>query len=67
MILFDNATLYNVSHMLGFFSIFNSDAVSDMTLYKGDIPARYGGRLSSLLDVIPADGEGRFSINGALV
>jgi hypothetical protein len=66
MILFDNATLYNVSHMLGFFSIFNSDAVSDMTLYKGDIPARYGGRLSSLLDVIPADGEGRFSINGGI-
>jgi hypothetical protein len=66
MILFDNATLYNVSHMLGFFSIFNSDAVSDMTLYKGDIPARFGGRLSSLLDVIPADGAGRFSVNGGI-
>ncbi len=66
MILFDNASLYNVSHMLGFFSIFNSDAVSDMTLYKGDIPARFGGRLSSLLDVIPADGEGRFSVNGGI-
>ncbi|MDD4919138.1 MAG: TonB-dependent receptor [Bacteroidales bacterium] len=66
MILFDNATLYNVSHMLGFFSIFNSDAVKTMTLYKGDIPARFGGRLSSLLEVIPADGAGRFSVDGGL-
>ncbi|MDD5733259.1 MAG: TonB-dependent receptor, partial [Bacteroidales bacterium] len=66
MILFDNATLYNVSHMLGFFSIFNSDAVKTMTLYKGDIPARFGGRLSSLLEVIPADGAGDFSVDGGI-
>ncbi|MGB4591928.1 MAG: TonB-dependent receptor, partial [Bacteroidales bacterium] len=66
LILFDNAPLYNVSHMLGFFSIFNTDAVKTMTLYKGDMPARYGGRLSSLLDVIPADGQTRFSMNGGL-
>lgn len=66
LILFDNATLYNVSHMLGFFSVFNTDAVRTMTLYKGDIPARYGGRLSSLLDVIPADGTSRFSLDGGI-
>lgn len=66
MILFDNTALYNVSHMLGFFSIFNSDAVGNMTLYKGDIPARYGGRLSSLLNVTPQDGSGKFSVDGGL-
>jgi len=66
MILFDNATLYNVSHMLGFFSIFNTDAVKTMTLYKGDIPARFGGRLSSLLEVIPSDGSGRFTVDGGI-
>ncbi|MDD2537904.1 MAG: carboxypeptidase regulatory-like domain-containing protein [Bacteroidales bacterium] len=66
MILYDNATLYNVSHMLGFFSIFNSDAVGSMSLYKGDIPAPYGGRLSSLLEVTPADGKDRFSIDGGI-
>lgn len=66
LILFDNAALYNVSHMLGFFSVFNSDAVRTMTLYKGDIPARYGGRLSSMLDVVPLDGKERFSIDGGL-
>lgn len=66
MILFDNATLYNVSHMLGFFSIFNNDAVGNMTLYKGDIPARFGGRLSSLLDVEPADGSPGFAVNGGV-
>jgi hypothetical protein len=66
MILFDNAALYNVSHMLGFFSIFNADAVGEMTLYKGDIPARYGGRLSSLLEVAAKDGSGRFSVDGGI-
>lgn len=51
LILLDNAPIYNASHFLGFFSVFNNDAVKDATLYKGDIPANYGGRLSSVLDV----------------
>ncbi len=51
LILLDDATIYNASHMMGFFSVFNNDAVSEATLLKGDIPAIYGGRLSSVLDV----------------
>ncbi len=57
LILLDEATVYNASHLLGFFSVFNNDAVKDVKLYKGDIPARYGGRLSSLLDVRMKDGN----------
>jgi hypothetical protein len=51
LILLDEATIYNASHMMGFFSVFNNDAISEATLLKGDIPANYGGRLSSVLDV----------------
>ena len=51
LILLDDATIYNASHMMGFFSVFNNDAVNQATLLKGDIPAIYGGRLSSVLDV----------------
>ena len=51
LILFDDATIYNASHLMGFFSVFNNDVVEDAVLYKGDIPAQYGGRLSSVLDV----------------
>ncbi len=51
LILLDDATIYNASHLLGFFSVFNNDAVKDIQLYKGDMPANYGGRLSSLLNV----------------
>lgn len=51
LILLDDATIYNASHFLGFFSVFNNDAVKEATLYKGDIPSNYGGRLSSVLDV----------------
>ncbi|HCC51403.1 MAG TPA: hypothetical protein DEQ30_04555 [Porphyromonadaceae bacterium] len=51
LILIDNTTVYNASHLMGFFSIFNNDVLSGLDLYKGDIPLRYGGRLSSLLDV----------------
>ena len=50
-ILIDNTTVYNASHLLGFFSIFNNDVLSGLDLYKGDLPLKYGGRLSSLLDV----------------
>lgn len=51
LILLDDAIIYNASHLMGFFSVFNNEVVDDATLYKGDIPAIYGGRLSSVLDV----------------
>lgn len=51
LIVLDNATVYNPSHMFGFFSVFNNDVVQNVELYKGDMPMKYGGRLSSLLDV----------------
>ncbi len=57
LILLDEATIYNPAHVLGFLSVFNSDAVTDMTLYKGAIPARFGGRLSSVLDVRQREGN----------
>ena len=57
LILLDDASVYNSGHMLGFFSIFNNDAVKNVTLYKGDIPAAYGGRLSSLLDIEMKEGD----------
>lgn len=57
LILLDNANVYNPSHLFGFFSTFNSDAVEDMTIYKGSMPANYGGRLSSTLDVGMRDGN----------
>jgi CarboxypepD_reg-like domain/TonB-dependent Receptor Plug Domain len=59
LILLDEAPVYNSSHMLGFFSVFNPDAVRDVKLYKGGIPARYGGRLSSLLDVRMKEGNSK--------
>jgi len=51
LILLDGAPIYNDSHLFGFFSVFNADAVKDLDLYKGGIPAKYGGRVSSVLDV----------------
>jgi hypothetical protein len=59
LILLDEATVYNPSHLLGFFSTFNSDAIKDVTLYKGAIPAEYGGRLASVLDVRMNDGNSK--------
>ena len=59
LILLDEATVYNPSHLLGFFSTFNSDALKDVTLYKGAIPAVYGGRLASVLDVKMDDGNSK--------
>ena len=59
LILLDEAPVYNASHLLGFFSVFNSDAIKDLQLYKGGIPARYGGRLSSVLDVHMKDGNSK--------
>ncbi|MFN8437215.1 MAG: TonB-dependent receptor [Cytophagales bacterium] len=57
LILMDEAPVYNASHVLGFFSIFNSDVIKNAELYKGNIPAQYGGRLSSLLDIRTKDGN----------
>lgn len=51
LVLLDNATVYNASHMFGFFSVFNNDVVERVDLYKGDLPLKFAGRLSSLLDV----------------
>jgi hypothetical protein len=59
LILLDEATVFNSSHLFGFFSIFNADAVKDLTLYKGGVPARYGGRLSSVLDVRQKEGNSK--------
>ncbi len=57
LILLDEATVYNPSHLLGFFSTFNSDAIKDITVYKGGMPAEYGGRLSSVIDIKMNDGN----------
>ena len=57
LILLDEATIYNSSHLFGFFSVFNSDAIKDLKLYKGGIPARFGGRLSSVLDIYQKEGN----------
>ncbi|MFT7606543.1 MAG: hypothetical protein ACI8VT_004146 [Saprospiraceae bacterium] len=57
LVLLDEAPVYNSSHLFGFFSVFNPDAVKDVKLYKGGIPARYGGRLSSILDVRMKEGN----------
>jgi len=67
LIILDEATVYNASHLMGFFSVFNNDAIKDVKLYKGDIPASFGGRLSSLLDVRTRDGNNRhFSATGGI-
>jgi len=67
LILLDEATVYSASHLMGFFSVFNNDAIKDVTLYKGDIPASFGGRLSSLLDIRSKDGNSqRFSGTGGI-
>jgi hypothetical protein len=67
LILLDEATLYNSSHLFGFFSVFNPDAIKDLTLYKGGIPARYGGRVASVLDIYQKDGNKKqFKANGGI-
>jgi CarboxypepD_reg-like domain/TonB-dependent Receptor Plug Domain len=57
LITLDGVPVYNVSHLLGFFSVFNSDALKNVTLYKGGFPARYGGRLSSVIDINMKEGN----------
>jgi hypothetical protein len=67
LILLDEATVYNASHLLGFFSVFNSDAIKDVTVYKGEQPAEYGGRLSSVLDIKMNDGnDQKYSVSGGI-
>jgi len=67
LILLDEATVYNASHLFGFFSTFNSDAIKDASLYKGGMPAEYGGRLSSVLDVKMNEGNSKeFTAEGGL-
>ncbi|MHA6247864.1 TonB-dependent receptor [Pontibacter sp. CAU 1760] len=57
LVLLDKATIYNPGHLFNFFSVFNSDAIENTTLTKGSMPARYGGRLSSVLDIEGKDGD----------
>ena len=67
LILLDEAPVYNASHLLGFFSVFNSDAIKDVTLYKGSMPAEFGGRIASVLDVKMNDGnQKRFNALGGI-
>ncbi|MEL6562648.1 MAG: carboxypeptidase-like regulatory domain-containing protein, partial [Bacteroidota bacterium] len=67
LVLLDEAPVYQSSHLFGFFSVFNPDAVKDVKLYKGGIPAKYGGRLSSILDIRMKEGNNKkFTVNGGL-
>jgi len=67
LILLDEAPVYNASHMLGFFSVFNGDAIKDVKLYKGSMPAEYGGRLSSVLDIKMKEGNNKnYHANGGI-
>lgn len=67
LILLDEAPVYNASHLLGFFSTFNSDAIKDMTMYKAGMPAQYGGRLSSVLDIKMNEGNNQaYNVSGGI-
>lgn len=67
LILLDEATIFNSTHLFGIFSVFNPDAIKDLKLYKGGIPARYGGRVSSVLDIYQKEGNSNnFKINGGI-
>jgi hypothetical protein len=67
LILLDEATIYNASHLFGLFSVFNPDAIKNLKLYKGGIPAKYGGRVSSVLDIYQKDGNSKnFHANGGI-
>ncbi|MGB7393823.1 MAG: TonB-dependent receptor [Pricia sp.] len=67
LILLDEAIIFNSSHLFGFFSVFNPDAIKDIKLYKGGIPARYGGRVSSVLDIFQKEGNSKeLKINGGI-
>lgn len=67
LVLLDEATIFNASHLFGFLSVFNADAVRDMKLYKGGIPARYGGRIASVLDIYQKEGnKNKFAATGGI-
>nr|WP_314559368.1 TonB-dependent receptor [uncultured Capnocytophaga sp.] len=67
LVLLDEATIFNASHLFGFLSVFNADAVRDMKLYKGGIPARYGGRIASVLDIYQKEGnKNSFAATGGI-
>ncbi|MCU4174592.1 TonB-dependent receptor [Carboxylicivirga sp. N1Y90] len=67
LILLDEAPVYSASHLMGFFSVFNPDAIKGMTVYKGGIPANYGGRAASVLDITMRDGNSKnFSASGGI-
>jgi CarboxypepD_reg-like domain/TonB-dependent Receptor Plug Domain len=67
LVLLDEAPVYNASHLLGFFSTFNSDAIKDVSVYKGGMPAQYGGRLSSVVDIKMKDGNAKkIDVTGGL-
>ncbi len=67
LILLDEATIFNSSHLFGLFSVFNPDAIKDVKLFKGSIPARYGGRVSSVLEIFQKEGNKReFKGNGGI-
>jgi len=67
LILLDDAPVYNASHLLGFFSTFNSDAIKDVTLYKGTAPAQFGGRISSVIDVKMNEGDNQnYGVSGGI-
>ncbi len=67
LILLDEATVYNASHLMGFFSVFNADAIKDVQIYKGGMPAQYGGRLSSVVDMRMKDGNSKkFAATGGV-
>ncbi len=67
LILLDESTIYNPAHILGFLSVFNSDAIDDVTLYKGAIPARFGGRLSSVVDIRQREGNAKQFVGNASI
>ncbi|TYP98160.1 outer membrane receptor protein involved in Fe transport [Tenacibaculum adriaticum] len=67
LILLDEATVFNTSHLFGFFSVFNSDVIKDLKLYKGGIPANYGGRVSSVLDIYQKEGNSKdYNFSGGI-
>lgn len=67
LILLDEAIIFNSSHLFGFFSVFNPDAIKDVKLFKGGIPARYGGRVSSVLEIFQKEGNSKeLKVNGGI-
>jgi hypothetical protein len=67
LVMLDEAIVYNTSHLFGFFSVFNSDVIKDLKLYKGGIPANFGGRVSSVLDIYQKEGDNtKFHMNGGI-